>query len=341
MRVDPEKVGALFDAMEKAFDTLSLDRVLQERCQVRLSNLAGFGLPFSHQVGQVHSYFDQRNTSERLVGALRDARPQERAFVLLADDMGYTSLPATDSFEVLVRKEGAPHQNVEDFRIELAKREDAVCRVETASGYGTGVLIGGNLVLTNHHVVAKSMDSAGKLNPPVHCLFDHKKSKQPYATPPRRVKVTDVLAFSSAASQDYKPQEVATDPDCLDYALLKLAEDVGNLSIVQGGDPRGHVAIDPSAPVPSVADGLLVLQHPLSQPMKVDIGSVTSMAGTRLRHSVNTEKGSSGAPIFDASLRLIALHHAGFDWPTVDHPFNQAIPMALIAAHAKARGVDL
>jgi S1-C subfamily serine protease len=340
MRLDPAQVGTLLAAMERAFDTLELQRVLLERCRLKLSNVAGFGLPFSQQIVQVHTYFDQRNVSEELVAAMRDARPQERTFVLLADAMGYTSLPTPGSFEVLVRKEGSPYQDVGDFRVALAKAEGAVCRVETGTGYGTGVLISKNIVLTNHHVVASVLDGAGKLKAPLHCLFDHKKSGQAYATPPRRVAATTVLIVSTPASEDYKPQEVATDPDQLDYALLSLAEDIGDQPVVPGGDPRGFVAFDPAVSTPTVSDILIVLQHPLSQPMKIDIGAVTAVVGTRLRHSVNTEKGSSGAPVFSAGLKLVALHHAGFDWPTADHPFNQAIPLVLIGNHAKRQGIN-
>lgn len=341
MRLKSSQIGALVAAMEQSFDPLELQRVLLERCDVRFSSIAGFGLPFSHQIVQVHTYFDQRNISERLVGAMRDARPQEQAFVLLADSMGYTSLPAADSFEVLVRKSGSPYQDVADFRVALAKAEGAVCRVETPTGYGTGVLISKNTVLTNHHVLASTMDGAGKLTAPVSCLFDHKKSEQAYATPARRVSVAAVLISSTPASEDYKPDEIATNPNQLDYALISLNEDIGDEPIVPGGDARGFVAVDPAASSLAVSEGLIVLQHPLSKSMKIDIGAITAIKGTRLRHSVNTDKGSSGAPIFNAELKLVALHHAGHDWPTVDHPFNQAIPLALIGEHAKDRGFQL
>lgn len=339
MRVDPTQVAALLAGMEQAFDTLALERVLLERCNLKLSNLAGFGLPFSSQAQQVHLYFDQRNTSEQLVAALRDARPREPAFVRIADAMGFTTVPDSGALEVLVRKQVVHYQDVVEFRGALAKAEAAVCRVETPTGYGTGVLVGKNLVLTNHHVVASVLDGAGKLSGALHCLFDHKKSSKAYATPARRVKVTAVLVSSTPASEDYKPHEVATNPDQLDYALMTLAEDIGDQPIVLGGEARGYVEVDAAVSAPAVSDGLIVLQHPLSQPMKIDIGAVTAIAGTRIRHSVNTDKGSSGAPVFDAGLRLVALHHAGFDWPATDYPYNQAIPLALIGEHAERQGI--
>ena len=339
MRVDPTQVAALLAGMEQAFDTLGLERVLLERCNLRLSNLAGFGLPFSYQAQQVHLYFDQRNMSDQLVAALRDARPSEAAFVRLSDAMGFTTIPNPGALEVLIRKQVVPYQDVVEFRGALAKAEAAVCRVETATGYGTGVLVGKNRVLTNHHVVASVLDDAGKLNGALHCLFDHKKSAMTYATPVRRVKAVAVLVSSPPASEDYKPREVATNPDQLDYALVSLAEHIGDQPVVYGGETRGYIEVDTAVGTLSVCDGLIILQHPLSQPMKIDIGAVTAIEGTRLKHSVNTEKGSSGAPVFDAGLRLVALHHAGFEWPTTDYPYNQAIPLALISEHAKRQGI--
>lgn len=340
MRLNANQISALLAGMERSLDSLELQRVLIDRFTgLKYSNIAGFGLPFSHQVVQVHAHFDQRNISEQLVGAVRDARPQERAFVVLADALGYTTVPSVDAFEVLTRKDGAPYQDVEEFRLALAKAESAVCRVETPTGYGTGVLVAKNVVLTNHHVIASVVDDAGRLKAALNCLFDHKKSASTYATPARRVAANRILISSKPASEDYNPDETATSPDELDYALVSLAEDVGDQAVVQGGDIRGFVTFDRAAPTPSVSDVLIVLQHPLSKPMKIDFGAVMAIEGTRVRHTVNTEKGSSGAPVFDAGLRLVALHHAGFDWPTVDHPYNQAVPLALIGDHARRQGV--
>ena len=53
-----------------------------------------------------------------------------------------------------------------------------------------------------------------------------------------------------------------------------------------------------------------------------------------MRHTVPTEPGSSGSPLFDSDWRLIALHHAG-DPATVKPEFNEAIPIAKITARPK------
>jgi V8-like Glu-specific endopeptidase len=57
-------------------------------------------------------------------------------------------------------------------------------------------------------------------------------------------------------------------------------------------------------------------------------------AGTRLRHTVPTENGSSGSPIFDGDWNLVAMHHSGD--PSMVHPsYNEGIPLSAIAMRPK------
>ena len=54
--------------------------------------------------------------------------------------------------------------------------------------------------------------------------------------------------------------------------------------------------------------------------------------GTRLKYKVNTEGGSSGAPCFNTTLDLLALHHSGdpnFD-PAHKPQYNEGIPIDAI-----------
>ena len=56
---------------------------------------------------------------------------------------------------------------------------------------------------------------------------------------------------------------------------------------------------------------------------------------TRLRHQVNTKRGSSGSPCLNARLELVALHHAGdpnFD-PARRPAWNAAVPIAAIRGY--------
>ena len=341
MRLAGDEIGILLKAMEESFDPFSMARLLLQRFRIALANIAAPALPFQHQVLAIHEHFDQRNQTQHLIAALRDARPDVPELVALADRAGFTQVPPRTSLEVLVRKHGQAYQDVMVFRAELAKREAAVCRVETPATYGTGSLIGPDLVLTNHHVVAAALDAAGRIAGAISCLFDHKEGTDGYTTPGKLVKVMDVPASSSHAEEDLKPDADSTPPGKLDYAVLRLESKIGEAPVVDGGAARGFIAVTRAPRVADVSDGLLVLQHPKALPMKIDIGAVTWAGATRMRHSVNTEEGSSGAPVFDANLNLVAIHHAGYNWPSPRLPYNQAIPLALIAAHARARGVEV
>jgi hypothetical protein len=57
-----------------------------------------------------------------------------------------------------------------------------------------------------------------------------------------------------------------------------------------------------------------------------------------VRYRTNTEGGSSGSPVFDQNWQLVALHHAGD--PSWVAKYNEGIPISLILAQLKARGVD-
>jgi hypothetical protein len=255
--------------------------------------------------------------------------------------MGFIELPDITDLEVLVRKYSEPYANIVDFRTLLASREAAVCRVETTTGFGTGSLVAPDLVLTNHHVVAKSLDAQGRLMNDLVCRFDYKHARDGSIYEGVTVRVVDVPASLPHAEADANPNGENTDPDKLDYALLRLDRKIGELPIVDGGDARGFIQIGNQAPSPEELSGLVVLQHPKAKPMKVDIGAVKWVGATRIRHTVNTESGSSGSPIFDAGLNLIAIHHAGYDWPRIGYPHNQGIPIGLIAAHARSKGLNI
>jgi len=338
MRLTGDAVPRLLAAIEIAFSPIDLDRLLVERWNKRLYQFAGVSnTAMGAQVLEVVSYFQNRYTTEQLLVALRDARPSDPELVALAELAGFTQYG--NGMEVYLVPGQPPSPDTVDFRLRLAQRENAICRVQTAKGSGTGILIGADLVLTNHHVVPVA--ATGALADEVACLFDHKIGANGYTTPTTKVKATQAAAFSPPAKEDYVPGGVAVDPDRLDYVLLQLATKVGNQAIVAGFEPRQFVPIEDEDSLPAVNTGIVMLQHPLGQVMKVDVGSVTWQDGTRLRHNAPTAKGSSGAPLFDVQLRLVGLHHAGQEWPEVAHPYNQAIPISLIAADLRKKMIAI
>ena len=149
----------------------------------------------------------------------------------------------------------------------------------------------------------------------VECQFDYKTGSSDFTTPEVKEMVTGLLACSPFPKMT-SYEEIDQSPEALDYAILELSHDIANAPVVEGGAIRGFVELRSLERQLGSADGLLVVQHPRAKPMKIDIGSVFAVGKKRIRHSVNTEGGSSGSPVFDADLTLVALHHAGFDWPS-------------------------
>ena len=92
--------------------------------------------------------------------------------------------------------------------------------------------------------------------------------------------------------------------------LVRLARPVGN-EVVDGIN-RGWVRVSATPPVVVSDDILLVPQHPDGRSLEVAFGKALEFntSGTRLRHDVNTEGGSSGSPCFTVSLSPFGLHHA-------------------------------
>ncbi|GAA4369152.1 serine protease [Nocardioides caricicola] len=338
MQLRRSDVERLLLAMERYFDPFAMDRLLEARFGLRFANVTSVMKNFSQQSVDVFRYFDHRNRVEELVMAFRDARPDVSVFVEIMDCGGFIQAPSGDALEVLVRKGRGNYKDVASFRSEIARIEAAVCRIQTSTSFGTGFLVGPRHVLTNQHVVADCVTDDGEMVAPVECQFDFKAASRGYVTPMVIESVEKVLA-SSSCPEIGPSMAIDANPPALDYALLEISAGFARRPVVPGGAPRGAVRLTPSGRGLRPHDGLLVLQHPRGQPMKIDIGSVLSLGAVRVRHSVNTEGGSSGSPIFDADLSVVAIHHAGFDWPGESMPFNQAVRIDAICEDLYAKNV--
>jgi hypothetical protein len=207
-----------------------------------------------------------------------------------------------------------------------------VCRVECEAdgrSVGTGFLVEDDLVLTNYHV-----------------LF----GRHPPGTPePTRVR----LRFDAVGSGDGRLVNVPTenwivgmsppggtewgslgDPaaDQLDFALLRLSEAIGN-DTGGGKTVRGHAKLGQGG---KASEPTIVLQHPKGANLQVCMGTFlgSNLAGTRLRHTSTTQRGSSGSPCLSMDLTVVGLHNGG-----VGIERNTAVPLSLIGAFLKKSGI--
>ncbi len=229
------------------------------------------------------------------------------------------------------------------FLAQLSALEGQTCRIESVTGarlkpIGTGFLVGPDLVLTNHHVIEPMLTGGSTAQ----CRFDYLTDAAGIEV--RRGVEAPLAADWHVISRPHDCADVSLDdtalpaPDNLDFALMRLATPVGDTA--RQGDlgpdnpARGWIAIDPLLTAVQ-GDDLFILQHPLGAPLKLGIGRVTKDKGQglRLQHDVTTEPGSSGSPVFNRHLSLVALHHVGDPNSFRNAAFNQAVPMARIVSY--------
>ena len=221
-----------------------------------------------------------------------------------------------------------------------------------AGTIGTGFLVAPDLCLTNYHVVRPLIDQAA--DPArARLRFDYKRAADGTV-------VSEGMLFTLArewlvAAAGAAPSTACPTPakqhrrvDELHFALLRIEgrpgeEAVGRAAGLADAPRRGWIYRVGTGGF-AAGDPLFLLQHPEGEPLKLAFGPSDgpNANGTRLRHQVNTEPGSSGSPCLNARLELVALHHAGdpnFD-PAHKPAYNSAIPVAAIRAWLAGGGIE-
>src|SRR5262249_44248823 len=214
-----------------------------------------------------------------------------------------------------------------------------VCRIEAAAS-GTGFLVAPDLVLTNFHVLEGEIgvgNCAGVL-----CRFDY-LSESSRGTAVRLAAENPCLAHAKYAPADQKNDGRAAEKSELDYALVRLSRPVATDRVGDKGLARGTVVTSASAPVPPEKKIVFIAQHPEAGPLSASWGLSLGPAseGLRFRYTADTLGGSSGSPVSDGDLSLIALHHAGEPGSKLQPgAYNQGIPISLIVADLAGKGID-
>lgn len=338
----------LSGALRSAFPPPAFDRLLKFALNINRYNIA-FGDDYQDIVFRVLQTAEAEGWTMKLVAAARATNPGNPDLVETAMNLGIAS--ATRQLEARVRQD-APFVDIQQWRETLGTREGQVCRVEVEAGdqstIGTGFLVGPDLVLTNHHVIAPLLNGNGLVSDTV-LRFDYKRTNGftvHFGTEARLAQdwLVSQAPPGTADLDDDPTAEPRTDE--LDYALLRVATRIGDEAIALAGqDPqvpaRGWV--HGIAQIPVEGAPLLILQHPEGVPLKLALGTcgASNGNGSRVRHFVNTEPGSSGSPCMDGQLRLVALHHLGDPrWlPGGVAKYNQAVPVKAVVQHIRRSGV--
>lgn len=192
----------------------------------------------------------------------------------------------------------------------------AVCKIEasgvdfsgTAGAWtGSGFLVGPNLLLTNNHVLHDVATARGAV-----ALFSYEIGRNGQFSPTRTFRLDPDRLFITSPARGG-----------LDYSFVHLEG--------PAHEEFGTIPLDRGAFVISPGERANLIHHPAGQPKRVSLRANQSIDfDEMLLHYVSdTEHGSSGAPVFDDTWRLIALHHAWETLPAgVTAPGGQAVAFA-------------
>lgn len=169
------------------------------------------------------------------------------------------------------------------------KASRSVCKVDLGGNSGTGFVLRGGYLLTNHHVLEdKGVASRAK------AIFNYQKSINGQTELTTEYDL-DTSVFYTSEFGEY------------DYTLVKIKDESGDL------EQRGFLRLGSSANT-SVDDKINIIQHPEGGTMKIALpDEVISKWNQHLYYVADTKPGSSGSPVFNQNWEVIALHHAGAD----------------------------
>lgn len=161
----------------------------------------------------------------------------------------------------------------------------AIARVKRPDGSsGSGFLITGNKLITNHHVLPDAASAGASI-----AQFNYQLTIDGLNAPIEEFRLLPDTFFRTSKEDDWSTVAVDGNP-VHKWGALPLTK-----TIVKVGD---HVNI---------------IQHPGGGPKQISlIANVVVFVGAdRVQYLTDTLPGSSGSPVFDAKWNIIALHHSG------------------------------
>jgi endonuclease G, mitochondrial len=259
--------------------------------------------------------FDQLDTKDRLakranrlVEALREGLPSEsydtneelRAVVNRPDFEADEMDNVTYERIIGMTKDFLAIRFFEDGR----RASRSVCRIVTKLdgarvSYGTGFLVSPRLLLTNHHVLPSSDMAARTV------------AQFRYEVGEGGLPVPDEFEIDPG-------QFFLSDKD-LDFALVAVAPSSRNSSKLSD---YGYCALIAAEGKIVPGEPVNIIQHPLGEPKQVVIrenrlldlpkpDGIDPAMDRYAQYEADTERGSSGSPVFNDQWEVVALHHSG------------------------------
>jgi endonuclease G len=164
------------------------------------------------------------------------------------------------------------------------------------SPIGTGVMVSRRLLLTNYHVIPSAFQASRQL---AQFRYELDGDGTERSTIEFRLD-PEALLISSPVDQ-------------LDFTLVALGNRVGGTA-AESAD-FGHASLSAASDKHATGDFVTLIQHPAGDYKQIALRENRIIGrgrnGVTLHYAADTLGGSSGSPVYNDQLQLIALHHSG------------------------------
>jgi hypothetical protein len=364
-----DQKSKLVDLIMDSFTPPVFDQFLDFRLNKKRYRYAGENDTYPTTIYNVLGGAYNEVWEDELLDALASERSKRTALVNLVasikleNKLLYADEPVkkldVSGLEALVGN--VPNLFIDVFVAGLMANKRCVCRVQSVKSngnpmFGTGFLIGPDLVLTNYHVVEHAIKNPDWLTRIV-CRFDYEIMANKTLNPGMDVRLAPepILAYSPYCEFDVTGAadiNVNWPEDKLDYALVRLESEVGNKSFgigaenatVSNDNKRDWIKPGKETMAALEKGGhIIIIQHPNREPVQVGIGFEKLLGcdkkGLRVRYGLTTLGGSSGSPCFNKDFEWVALHNMGD--PEWIPQYNQGIPANRIVQDLSRKGILL
>lgn len=166
------------------------------------------------------------------------------------------------------------------------KVSKSVCQVIMDDGdKGTGFIINDTFLMTNFHVIPNKERAKG-----AKIIFNYEED----------------IAGVLKKSMEYSLESETYIGDLkLDYAYIKI-KDNPEFSIEKWGSLNSG-----DSSIINKNDNVLIIQHALGETKQIASDIIIGKNNNKIYYTTDTQKGSSGSPVFNTNWEVIALHHAG------------------------------
>jgi V8-like Glu-specific endopeptidase len=165
------------------------------------------------------------------------------------------------------------------------QRSRAIARLVLFDGSsGSGFLIDGNTVVTNHHVLPDTEAARSST-----AQFNYQLTAAGRNAPVEEFRLVPGKLFKTSKDDDWSAVAVE-----------------GNPVAKWGALPLTKTGL-------KVGDHVNIIQHPGGGPKQISLiaNVVVFVSSSRVQYLTDTLPGSSGSPVFDKEWNLVALHHSG------------------------------